>query len=421
MKESKSKESNKGWGPRVTRPKPEHGAEKIPLAQPLKGKRFAAEQKEHALRLVVSGMRRERVAKVIGTTTESIRRWVKEAERSGTMPRPPLAKPNAETEGRAHEEQVKGAVACEHSSPYAPRDPGQGLSDPEVAAVLEYKKRHPSMGPAQIRAQLKRFMGWRISIKAIARVLKAHGYELVHRGSRPKGQEPKRFEAPRPNALWQADYAEVRVEAEKMHLLLVVDDFSRFVVGHALTDGPSSDGAIAVLTQAIARHGKPEAIRTDRGGGFLAGEFTDFLERELIDHIVGRSYRPQGGGKVEALIATVRRELWDIEHFSDRDQASKRLAQFLEHVNHSRAHMGIDGVTPADRYFGRADIVLAAIDAISRHRQGELARQLPPGDPFEEVASANSGAPLEVLRLVLIDRHAELRFCGARIRLGPVE
>lgn len=53
---------------------------------------------------------------------------------------------------------------------------------------LEYKKRHPSMGPAQIRAQLKRFKRWRLSIKAIARVLRAHGYELV-RGPRPPGGE----------------------------------------------------------------------------------------------------------------------------------------------------------------------------------------------------------------------------------------
>jgi hypothetical protein len=57
--------------------------------------------------------------------------------------------------------------------------------DPEVAAILEWKKKHPSMGPAQLRAQLKRFMGWRLSIKAIARVLRGHGYALVHTKALP--------------------------------------------------------------------------------------------------------------------------------------------------------------------------------------------------------------------------------------------
>jgi hypothetical protein len=65
--------------------------------------------------------------------------------------------------------------------------------------------------------------------------------------------------------------------------------------------------------------------------------------------------------------------------------------------------------------------VLAAVDAISRKRQGALALLSPPGAPIEELTSAAAGGPLEVLRLVLIDGVMELRFCGARIRLGRVE
>jgi transposase InsO family protein len=49
-----------------------------------------------------------------------------------------------------------------------------------------------------------------------------------------------RFEAPRRNALWQADFAEVRVGDEKLHVLIVLDDFSRYVVGFALADAPST-------------------------------------------------------------------------------------------------------------------------------------------------------------------------------------
>lgn len=275
------------------------------------------------------------------------------------------------------------------------------------------------MGPAQIRAQLKRFKKWRISIRAISGVLRQHGYDPVYRGSRPKGPEPIRFEAPRRNALWQIDYAEVRVGVERLHLLVVLDDFSRFVVGHGLCESPSAEEAIAVIRQAVARHGKPEAIRTDRGGGFLSKEFTDFLEAELIDHVVGRAYHPQGGGKVEALIGTIRRELWDVEHFEDRDHASRRLAEFLDEYNLGRAHMGIDGLTPADRYFGRADRVLALVDAISRRRQGvEAHRGGNGGGPVEDVTALATGAPLEVLRLLLVGEDLEIRFCGARFRLG---
>jgi hypothetical protein len=92
---------------------------------------------------------------------------------------------------------LHSALATQGSgSPYAPADPAQGLGEHEVAAILELKRKHPSMGPAQLRAQLKRFKGWRLSLKAIQRVLRGHGYEPVHRGSRPKGPAPRARSCP---------------------------------------------------------------------------------------------------------------------------------------------------------------------------------------------------------------------------------
>lgn len=400
------------------------------------GRRFTDEQKQHALVVVASGSAtREDIAATVGTTTQSLRRWVAEAIAAGTMPTPPVVKTAAPV-GKATERggvaeagtpqsstrnQATGAVR----SPYAPADPAQGLADYEVAAILELKRKHASMGPAQIRAQLKRFKGWRLSLKAIARVLRGHGYELVHRGGRPKEPEPIRFESPRRNALWQADFTEVRVGGDRLYVFIILDDFSRYVVGHAVSESPSSQVATETMRLAIARHGKPEKVRTDRGGAFIAfsreTDFGRFLEAELIDHIVGKSYRPQGGGKVESAVGTLKRELWELEEFTDRIHAEQRLGEFFEEYNDRRAHMGIDGLTPADRFFGRADKVLAAVDAISRRRQGALERVGGPGCAIEETLSARQGAPLEVLRLVMVDGVMELRFCGSRVRLGRIE
>ena len=176
--------------------------------------------------------------------------------------------------------------------------------------------------------------------------------------------------------------------------------------------------SVGVLQNAIARHGKPESLRTDRGGGFLGKEFTGFLEAEVIDHIVGRSYHPQGGGKVESIIGTLRRELWDVEQFEDREHALQRTAEFIDDYNERRAHKGIDGLTPADRYFGRADRVLATVNAASRNRNGAISSS---SKTFEELVAPNARAPMEVLRLVMMNGKLELRFCGARIELGNIE
>jgi transposase InsO family protein len=330
-------------------------------------------------------MTQEKAAKAIGTTATSIWLWRKAAMANGTMPEAPDAKRKAATVrsegvGTTEAEPVRRSGKASRKSPYAPADPAHGLSDPEVAAILECKKKHLSMGPAQIRSQLKRFKGWRLSIKAIKRVLREHGYESVYRGSRPQGEVLQRFEAPRRNALWQADFAEVRVGPERLYVLILLDDFSRYVVGYALCTSPSSSVAVESFRAAMARHGKPESIRTDRGGAFVAfareGDFGRVLEAEDVTHIVGKPYNAKGGGKVESAVRTLRRELWDLEHFEDRDHAERRLKEFFFEYNEQRAHMGIDGLTPADRFFGRADQVLAQINALSRHRQGVSARRI---------------------------------------------
>lgn len=399
------------------------------------GQPVAEDVRRHALSLLASGVRPKVVSQSVGVTTECLRLWRRAAERRGELaaapapvprrtrvPRP--AQPEAPAAGAA---AASASIQAPSTNPVhaatAPHDPGQGLGEREVAAILETKKRSPSMGPAQIRAQLKRFHGWRVSIRAIARVLKGAGYELVHVASRPRGEEePRRWEAERRNAVWQADFVEMRVGPERASLLLVQDDHSRFVVAHELMEAPTSEAVVEVLRRAILRHGRPETFYTDRGGPFVAWRRTSslasFLEAELIDHAVSPAYRPQGRGKVENLAGTVRRELWDVEHFESLDAARGALARFFDRFNHRRAHMGLDGLVPADRYFGRADEVMARMQAASRRRQGALV-QGGAADPF---VSEETGpeVPCEVLRLVVLEGRMELRMMGHRVDLGPL-
>jgi hypothetical protein len=112
--------------------------------------------------------------------------------------------------------------------------------------------------------------------------------------------------------------------------------------------------------------------------------------------------------------AHVASELWECFHFEDRAEAERRLAAWVDDYNHRRAHMGIDGLVPAGQ-------VMARIEALSRGRIAALAtRHGDPAAPVEETLTAASGAPLEVLRLVIHDGVMELRFCGARVQLGPL-
>lgn len=386
---------------------------------PAKSNRFSAEQHAEALKLVADGKKtRIEIADSIGCTTESLRRWINANGRSSTNG-------VAKTNGIATKAEVPTAVVSVEPKGMssAPHDPGSGLGEHEIKTILDYKRKHPSMGPAQIRAQLKRFLGWRVSVRAIARVLHKAGFPKVHRKGRPVGEEnPGSFEAPHRNALWQLDFKDLRVGSEKRWLLIIEDDFSRFVVGHVFAEGPTSEVVVAAIREAIRLHGKPERIYTDRGSAFTAWRDVTacevFLDEQLIDHSLRASHRPQGGGKIESVVDTVQRELWEIVHFDSVAEAERAIAKFFVEYNHQRAHMGIGSLVPADRFYGRWPEVVAEMDAVSRRRQGALALRL---DRRLFVESPTAGDRAVALQLVLVGDQAELHVFGRRIILGRVE
>jgi hypothetical protein len=118
-------------------------------------------------------------------------------------------------------------------------------------------------------------------------------------------------------------------------------------------------------------------------------------------------------GKVESLNRAIQKELVYVHEFGSPEEARARIEAWVAEYNFRRAHLGIDGVCPADRYFGLHERVLAEVQARSRGRAA-LTRA------GERIGSAldDLGGPLELLRLVLLDGRLELRFCGLRFALG---
>ena len=387
-----------------------------------KGRRYATGFKRECLRLLAAGMTIEAVASAQGVSTMSLHRWRKAADgdeveaREGQdeIRRPAVAQPG----DVATDDPREG---CRQDGPKsrAPQDNIAGLSETEIAEILKLKQAHPAMGPAQIRAQLKRYRAWRLSVRAIARVLRENGYRTEHRTAREE-QALMRFEAPRRNALWMIDALALRVHTERCYLHLVLDDFSRFIPGYRLSEQVTSEEAVAVLSEAIALHGKPERVLTDRGGQFLAvreeTSFRKFLEGELIDHSLSRPYHPQTLGKIESVNRSIQKELIYVREFGSVTEAREAIGGWIEYYNFQRAHMGIDGLVPADRYFGLHRRVLGEVQARSRKRAAATQLDAPLGGAVEEVGEA-----LEVLRLMLVDGQIQLRFCGVKAVLGKEE
>jgi transposase InsO family protein len=241
-------------------------------------------------------------------------------------------------------------------------------SDENTAAVRDQKilkewKAHPGLGPSQVRNQLRR-QGMKVSVHTVRCVLEDNGY--VSPKVRRIENHDQLYEAVRPNHLWHLDFLHRYIHKQKVYCLLVLDDHSRFIVGGALWEGERAGSVIETFNDAVQRHGKPEKVMSDGGSAFYAwkgvGQFTRLLEEYEIDQLIAKT--PQVNGKLEVLNANIAKELFNQETFFDLGEAGRRLAAWIRFYNFRRTHHALGGLlVPADRYFGRADEVLAKIES----------------------------------------------------------
>jgi putative transposase len=241
--------------------------------------------------------------------------------------------------------------------------PGRGIkqiSPEQEAAVLGTWKANPGYGPGQVRDQLRR-QGKTISIRTIRKIMEASGYQPARK--KKKSRDGRRFEADRPLELAQMDILELFINKAKLYLILLIDDFSRFILGFRLLEKTAIDDVIQLVEAAVGRFGKMEELLTDRGFVFYSwrgvNRFERYLEGQRIEHTHASPHHPQTLGKVEALNRRIQFELFTRHQFAAVHQAAAAVEKWVEHYNYHRPHQGLGGLlTPAERFHGKAEKVL---------------------------------------------------------------
>jgi transposase InsO family protein len=238
----------------------------------------------------------------------------------------------------------------------------------EVAAT---KQRFPGFGLRKIRDFVRRFRGVSLSTGSVRKVLDAEGLSTPpptrrRRRKRPPGP-PQEFERARPNELWQSDitYVDVPWSRKPLYLVAFLDDRSRYVVSFGLHAHQRGEIVLEALADGISRYGRPREVLTDQGRQYFAWRGkTDFqkrLKQEGVQHVVARAHHPQTVGKCERFWKTLQDELWHRVILRDLEDARERLRLFVAHYNFQRPHQGIEGMTPADRFFGVEKAVEEAV------------------------------------------------------------
>jgi putative transposase len=152
--------------------------------------------------------------------------------------------------------------------------------------------------------------------------------------------------------LWLADITYVRLLEEFAYLAVVLDAFSRRLIGWALDKHLRASLATAALGMAItARRPAPGSLihHSDRGVQYACGEYTAILETHDIQPSMSRVGNPYDNAKAESFMKTLKQEEVDGRNYRDLNQAREMIGGFIEDVyNRQRLHSALAYRPPAE-------------------------------------------------------------------------
>jgi putative transposase len=225
----------------------------------------------------------------------------------------------------------------------------------EIARL--FAKHRGTYGSPRITADL-RDEGWSVSENTVAALMRELG--LAARRKRRRRQTTRQgrgrwrapdligrdFAADRLNRKWYGDGTEIPTDEGKLYLDSVLDMGSRRITGFAIGDHHDADLAQAALQMAVAVRGGKAAIagvimHTDQGSEYTAEAFRTACARCGMTQSMGRVGSALDNAVIESWHSTLEFELRQLEHFTTKAQARRRVAIWIEEYNHDRRHSSL--------------------------------------------------------------------------------
>jgi transposase InsO family protein len=222
---------------------------------------------------------------------------------------------------------------------------------------------HRHYGYRRLTALLRR-EGWTVNHKRVLRLMRTDNLLCLRRRAFVPATTDSRhdwrvvpnlargMEVTGLDQLWVADITYLRLLEEFAFLAVVLDAFSRRVVGWAVEVHLRASLAITALQMALeTRHPQPGQLihHSDRGVQYACAEYSALLTAHEIQPSMSRVGSPYDNAKAESFMSTLKREEVDGRAYRTAPEARRSIGRFIEEVyNRQRLHSALSYVAPAD-------------------------------------------------------------------------
>lgn len=229
----------------------------------------------------------------------------------------------------------------------------------EICSI--HKESRKSYGAIRVHKELE-FRGKKCSKNRVARLMKEEELKSVHRRkfrvcttdskhNLPVAQNvlEQDFSATRPNEKWGCDITYIPTEEGWLYLAVVLDFFSRKIVGWATSDSPNASLCCQALKMALIRRNLPSELihHSDRGVQYASSEYCSLLKERHFTQSMSRKGNCYDNAMVESFMHTLKVECTHQTKYFSRQQARIDLINYIENFyNSTRRHSALDYLSP---------------------------------------------------------------------------
>ena len=219
----------------------------------------------------------------------------------------------------------------------------------------------PSYGRPRMTQELRR-RGWRVNPKRVYRWMREDNLLCVRRrkfmattdsnhGRKVYQNLARTMILTATDQLWRADITYIRLRDEFVFLAVILDAYSRRVIGWALDRTLEDELTLAALRMALShRTVQPGLVHhSDRGSQYASNEYTDLLKANHIQISMSRKGNPWDNAACESFMKTLKYEEVLRNEYRNLAEVRASIRQFLEKIyNHKRLHSALGYVPPAE-------------------------------------------------------------------------